>query len=79
MGKGGMILIDWVDSYSSSGWKGRDELEVTVANCQSVGFLVNENESAVVIALSRTTEDGFKPFGHLLTIPKCSIRRRKRL
>lgn len=74
-----VLLIDWLDSCSSHGWKNSNEVECEVSRCQSVGFLVAENEVCIVLALNRTTQAGYKPFGDLITIPRPAIIRKRLL
>ncbi|MGA9769176.1 MAG: hypothetical protein WBV94_09055 [Blastocatellia bacterium] len=72
-----ILLVDWVDSCSNPGWKSSDELESAIVLCQTVGFFVSETKSVLTLALSRGTEEGFKPFADLIYIPKVAITRRR--
>jgi hypothetical protein len=69
-----IVVIDWIDSGGESGWRHTHELEINVCECRTSGFLVMEDEKAVMVALSRTTKEGFKPYCDTITIPKCSIK-----
>ena len=72
-----LLLIDWVDSSGSPGWKASDELKAEIAECQSIGFFVSETKKAIALALNRSTLAGFKPFGEVVSIPKkCIVRKR---
>ena len=62
-----MIKVTWVDATLYAGWHSDWETEPLVN--ESVGFLIEENESAVVIALSKNR---YK-IGDYLVIPRSSI------
>jgi hypothetical protein len=72
-----MLLVDWMDSASNPGWKSSDELQATICLCQTVGFLVLETDAALVLALSRGTQEGYRPYSDLISIPKVAITRRR--
>jgi hypothetical protein len=47
-----IVIIEWVDAHGGNrtGWKGLKEIESTVpANGRSVGFLVKETETHIVV------------------------------
>jgi hypothetical protein len=75
-----MILIDWIDSAGSAGWKLPEECCGELSKCQSVGFLVEETDEFYCVALNRSfncnTEN---PFGDLMTIPKVAVTKVKRV
>ena len=77
--KGDILFIEWVDSVSDSGWKETRDCVCLILKINSVGFFVDETDEVVCIALSRATEEDFRPFGDLLSIPKCSIVKRWKL
>ena len=72
-----ILLIDWVDSVNSSGWKPTDECKADLLICQTAGFLVEETKDAICLALNRTTRTGYYPFGELVSIPKVAIKARR--
>ena len=72
-----LLLVDWVDSAGSTGWRQTDELQPEIGECQSVGFLVSETKEALALALNRSRLPNFRPFGEIVSIPKrCIIRSR---
>jgi hypothetical protein len=68
-----IYLVDWVDSCGRDGWLHEDECKAEVSRCQTVGFLVEETKEAIALALNRTATEGHRPFGEIITIPKCAI------
>jgi hypothetical protein len=79
-----LLEVTWLDSISSGGQQtwftpeeaiawGREELIF-----QSVGYVVMEDETNLVLATSRTAQAGGK-VGGLWSIPKGSIVKRRRL
>jgi hypothetical protein len=68
-----MLKIRWVDSWCSSGWTSRSECHGELMKCETVGFLVEEGQEHYCLALNRCIQDGFRPFGELVTIPKVSV------
>jgi hypothetical protein len=69
-----IYLINWIDSCSQSGWATSEDCKADLSYCQSVGFLVEENKEAYCLALNRTTKEGHRPFGELITIPKVAVK-----
>ncbi len=69
------VVVDWVDSGSKSGWIGSDECKVEICPCQTTGYLVAKNEKGICVALSKTTEEGYKPYSDLMSIPLVSIKK----
>jgi hypothetical protein len=74
-----ILVIDWIDSVSDNGWKSSDDCKARAIICQSVGFLVDENDHSVCLALSRTTQQGYMPFADLISIPKVSIKHKRKI
>ena len=74
-----IMLIDWVDSCSDPGWQNSADCKAHLLTCQSVGFVVEETEDIICIALNRSTKKGYTPFGELMSIPKVAITRRKKI
>lgn len=71
-----IVIVDWHDSMMSGGWRNDKDCKIDIVICQSVGFLVDETEDGICIALNRCTNDDCTPFGHLVSIPKVAIIRR---
>lgn len=69
------IIVDWVDSMGTSGWHAETEGKATDMRCCTVGHFVEEDKDSITVALSRS------PYSHgdYLTIPRCAIRRTRRL
>ena len=46
-----LVLIEWIDSHSGRGWRPFDELEehCEPLRCRSVGFVLKETASAVML------------------------------
>ena len=64
------VWVKWVDSFGGCGWTAPDCVERTLI-CESIGFLVVEDEHAITITTSIHTGSGqvMDP----LTIPKAAI------
>ena len=74
-----IYLVSWLDSKGSPGWKHSDELETNLAMCQTVGFYVTESKESITLALNRDLTGENAPFGDLITIPKVTIKKKKKL
>jgi Lar family restriction alleviation protein len=72
-----IIKVWWEDSNSTAGWQEDTDCKTNIAYCETVGFVVEETKDAICIALSRCTTKGNNPYAHLVTIPKCCIKKRK--
>jgi hypothetical protein len=72
-----IIKIWWEDSNSVSGWQESRDCKISKADCETVGFLVEETKEAICLALNRCTTPGVCPYGHLITIPKSCIKKMK--
>ena len=70
-----IILIEWYDSRSRSGWNSKGNLPSTRPAITSAGIKLNENENEVVICHS--LDQDF--VNSSLAIPKCSIKRIRKL
>jgi len=68
--------IDWVDSHGHSGWV---EPEKKAKNCviYSVGWVVSETKKNITI--TSHIDPMFNHYHAPMTIPKCSIIKRKRI
>lgn len=68
--------IKWVDSHYQSGWiLNEDILPIESKIIESVGFVVDEDDNHIRIALNVEfdKEDNIVQACDLMTIPKCSI------
>jgi hypothetical protein len=74
-----IYLVDWIDSAGNPGWKHSDELEISLAMCQTIGFYVSENKDAIILALNRDITGENLPFGELIAIPKVAIKRKRKI
>lgn len=46
-----MVLIEWIDSFGcSTDWRDVDDIETSVMECQTVGFLLKEDKDCYVVA-----------------------------
>ncbi len=75
-----LVLVEWNDSHSGSGWQPLDELAggAAAVKCQSVGWLVSEANGHKVIVphISGGASDGVRPYGRGdITIPERCITR----
>lgn len=74
MKKHKVAYIEWIDSSGRAGWYDIDK-DYDVCIIQSIGYLVSENDNSVTIAASIDYE--FDNVLSPITIPKCSIKKRK--
>ncbi len=74
------IWVEWVDSAGSNGWQNPTELHDDLMHCQTLGWLVKETPKQITVALNGVFDGTSRlPFGEFITIPKCSIVKRKRV
>lgn len=73
-----LIYILWVDSASPSdaAWHRTEELNMEPLKCETAGYLVRETADSISVA-SCVMENG-SLYG-VITIPKCSILKRRRV
>jgi hypothetical protein len=71
---GKAVKVDWIDSMKSSGWH---DYKSANMHCTTIGHYHSESDDRIVIAQNRCFEDGM--FGDYMEIPKCSVKRVKRL
>lgn len=45
-----LVLVEWVDSTSSTGWENDPDLELSI--CKTVGYLTRKTKEKVVLAQS---------------------------
>ncbi len=50
-----------------------DGLDVTPYICETVGFLVREDDEVIVLAMERRESKNTEPFRHVVQIPKVLI------
>jgi len=69
-------MIEWLDSrFSLCGWINREQDCINVGHETSVGIVTNEDDEAVELSPCLDKEGK----GQVFTIPKCSIKRIRRL
>lgn len=67
------VMLTWLDSEASPGWQYVQNLKPQESKIHSIGWLVKETETAVMISTSVSENGGaMDP----LTIPKCAIVKR---
>ena len=66
-----MVAIEWVDSHYRAGWT-TEAAEKLPLKCLSVGWLVEDGESAKVLSAHLTSEDHPQRCGDM-TIPTAAI------
>lgn len=73
MTKERMVLVKWIDSGGDGRWLDRDSVikEGGIAECESAGFLFEENEDRIMLALS--INKGNNDVQGYLAIPKVAI------
>ena len=67
------VIIRWTDATSDEDWKDKDDDVVDVVDSFTVGWLVYEDATKVVLAQSITSDEGR---GHEWAIPKVCIKKR---
>lgn len=70
-----IIYIKWLDSWTRGGWHDQEKYEEKESRrahpCESVGFLLSENEK--VISIAGSISDVNTTCGEVITIPKVNI------
>ena len=73
-----LVLVEWVDSNGGGGW---DEPKTVLRNaeentlgCETVGWLLAENDRYLLVASSRTTSSD-KQVRDAMQIPRCAVLR----
>ena len=76
-----LVHIQWLDSCSpsDSGWHKPEELTLKSLTCDTVGIIVAEDKKQISVA--SCIVDSGKDYGvyGVITIPKCSILKRRRV
>lgn len=74
------VWVSWVDSSSRQGWHDMDGCRIPVMNVETVGWLVSEDAEQITLALSAVFDGtSSHPVAHLICIPQCSIKERRKL
>jgi hypothetical protein len=73
-----LVLVEWIDSHSGSGWQPLDEIEKAAepVHCRSVGWLVAEGNGSKVLVphISGEKNGDLRLFGKgEITIPERAI------
>ena len=72
-----LVMVEWVDSAFCQGWMPKaNAREHTYSKIVSVGILLCEDDSKITIMQSVSDKDDA---GDGITIPKCSITRKRYL
>jgi hypothetical protein len=79
-----LVEVEWWDAAGGGGWKPLEEIrrEAQVDPCRSVGYVVRDDEDALVICQSVTERDveGAEQFANdWVAIPRESVERVTRL
>ena len=69
-----LVQIDWKDAQTDHGWEYEEDLKIEVPVVITVGFLVKENDEAVLIASSVGTD---RHSNRRVIIPKGMVIARK--
>ena len=67
-----LVEVHWIDSYSSSGWKGHATPENDSLACRTAGYLVRRDKRGVTLAMN-IDEQGHT--GEWMHIPARCIKR----
>lgn len=75
-----LVQVTWRDSSGSGTW--RPERSLTTAECQTVGWLTQEDHVQITVSASRNSEDEWAdqtaiPAGCVLAIDELEIGRRR--
>ena len=78
-----IVWIHWIDSMARTGWMGIDEEQIndTLMDCYSCGFLVMDGQDFLAISASRTARDpkDKDSVDGYIKIPKVAIQRVKKI
>ena len=76
-----IFYVEWIDSASTYGWIASADIDKVCGpgNCCTVGFLVREDDLALVLAFSGATDEKTSPHRDCLAIPKVCITKRQQL
>ena len=73
MGTPKVILVEWIDAVCSAGWEAETKPELHP--CTTLGFLITEDDDAVVIASTLSLGSN----NARMMIPKAWIKKRKEI
>ena len=72
-----LVMVEWEDSSSMSGWMSRETARTHIpSDCVTFGLLINETSRHLSIVLSCS---GYDSVNDVITIPKSSIKRIRKL
>ena len=75
----GAVYVEWVDSWSAHGWEFPDRIQPEpLVKCQSIGFLLREDDMGIHIVGTRHSDHKGSVHGHI-AIPRAAITRLERL
>lgn len=67
--------IDWIDSFTTHGWRHPDSIDFSNCKCQTIGYYVREDNKSITLAQNKGVDD--KDFGDYMTIPKSVIKKKR--
>ena len=67
-----LVMVEFEDSSSYSGWHKLDSWLDSISNCVSVGILCREDKKQIVLALSKSNS---RNYGDTMAIPRSCIKR----
>ena len=75
------VYVEWLDSTQpGGGWLWAEDVAERVAVCHSVGWLIQEDDLQLTVALSRSTDaSGNTQVSGVAAIPRAAIQRVQRL
>ena len=68
-----LVLVEWVDAISNSGWHSPKKELCEVSSCVTVGFLLYDEEDIITIAQNINITSG--NIGDTISIPKGCVKR----
>lgn len=68
-----LIYVEWYDATAVSDWVQDDDDQIQVDLCQSVGFLVKENDQFISLAAAKSEDK----YNAIINIPKPWVERRE--
>lgn len=81
MTKPKLVLVDWVDAVSFSGWKPEAEwTDRALPACQTVAWMLSQDEVGIHLASTRDENDNLEgrfsiPRGSILSIKSLEVKR----
>ncbi len=72
-----LVLVEWLDSFASVGWQEVAGIDCDALPCCSVGWLVDQSETAIVLSphLTEARDDVPEQGNGVMTIPLCAVTR----